>query len=73
MSLLIDLIKKGKGKPIDKVPDEIFESRMEICNECPLQMWTGNCKTCGCFVADKTRYADEECPNGKWGKHGQNN
>lgn len=27
---------------------------------------TGNCKMCGCFVSDKTKYADEKCPLGKW-------
>lgn len=29
-------------------------------------MKTGNCKLCGCFVSDKTKYADEKCPIGKW-------
>lgn len=29
-------------------------------------MKTGNCKMCGCFVSDKTKYADEQCPLGKW-------
>lgn len=27
---------------------------------------SGNCKICGCFVNEKTKYKDESCPLNKW-------
>jgi hypothetical protein len=66
MSLLIDLVKKAKGKPTDKVSDALYRRRILTCQLCPKLMITGNCSVCGCFVKDKAKYVGESCPLGKW-------
>ena len=66
MSLLIDLVKKAKGKPTDKVTSSLHERRVAICGACPKLLPTGNCSVCGCFVKDKAKYVGEKCPIGKW-------
>jgi hypothetical protein len=66
MSLLIDLTKSVRGKSIEKVTVGLHKKRVAICNSCPEKMQTGNCSICGCFVNDKAKYTDEECPIKKW-------
>lgn len=66
MSLLIDLVKKVKGKPTDKVTVALYERRVATCKRCPKLLPTGNCSVCGCFVKDKAKYVGESCPLGKW-------
>jgi|1_EtaG_2_1085319.scaffolds.fasta_scaffold307932_2 hypothetical protein len=66
MSLLIDVIKKAKGKSIEKVMPIVRQKRLEVCNKCDELLKTGNCKKCGCFVSDKTKYKGERCPLNKW-------
>ena len=66
MSLLFDVIKTVKGKDIAKVSANEHNIRKRICQSCPQLMRTGNCKICGCFIIDKTKYAQEHCPIKKW-------
>ena len=66
MSLLIDLVKKAKGKPTDKVTIALYERRIATCKGCPKLLPTGNCSVCGCFVKDKAKYVWESCPLKKW-------
>ncbi len=66
MSLIIDTVKKIKGKSTDKVTVETHKARLSKCYSCPSLLITGNCSTCGCFVKDKAKYIDESCPEKKW-------
>ena len=66
MSLLIDIIKKTKGKTIEKVCENTQKLRYAKCRTCENLLSTGNCKVCGCFVKDKAKYKGEQCPINKW-------
>lgn len=57
--------------------EELFTSRMKICNECPLKTIRKTAKYfgpwcnskmggCGCRLNAKLRVADGYCPEGKW-------
>jgi hypothetical protein len=56
------------NKNIEKVSETISKERMNICNNCPELLPTGNCKKCGCFMFLKTRLPHAECPINKWSK-----
>jgi len=49
------------------VDDLTKESRLAICNMCELRVGS-RCShpDCGCFLAEKTKYATEECPESRW-------
>jgi len=66
MSLLIDIVKKVKGKPTDKVSVDKYNARVSKCYSCPSLLMTGNCGICGCFIKDKAKYEGESCPDKKW-------
>jgi hypothetical protein len=71
MSLLIDVVKRARGKNIDKVDYATYCQRLKKCNGCVISgkkgvLPTGNCRECGCFVKDKANYKDEKCPLNKW-------
>ena len=43
------------------------QARLTICYECEhLDMMTGQCQKCWCFVHLKVKWADEKCPLRKW-------
>lgn len=58
------------------VGDDVFNARLDVCATCPLRVHN-RCSKCGCFLdhnealnkPGKAAYANEECPEGKWGKH----
>lgn len=67
MSAFFDLFQAARGKSTQKVDDHLRMKRLQACNGCPsLLRATGNCKICGCFVNEKTKYAAESCPLKKW-------
>jgi hypothetical protein len=52
---------------IPKVTEEVANSRMAICRECPeLIKATSQCKQCGCFMNAKTKIEAAICPLKKW-------
>ena len=60
-----DLFNKNLGR----VENEMSESRMSICRECPEYIsLTHQCKECGCIMNAKTKLPNAECPLGKWGQ-----
>ena len=67
---ILDAVKELAGKIFTdgiKVAPEVTRKRLRICKGCPhLFQRTGNCKKCGCFVEEKTKYQDQKCPVGKW-------
>lgn len=78
-------IYKERGKIIEGLKnklfkkahvEEIYNQRMEICNDCTSLDKTGEhcnvpgtnpcCKECGCSLGLKGRSLSSECPLGKW-------
>lgn len=61
-------IAKNKLKGVDdKVPEQVKQNRLAICNACPkLNQFLKTCKVCGCNVNLKSQYREESCPEGKW-------
>jgi hypothetical protein len=54
-------------KILKKVKEEVRQSRLQKCNNCPnLFKPTRNCKICICWVDWKTKYEEQFCPIGKW-------
>lgn len=52
---------------IGRVPDEIKDARMSICEQCPyLMKLSKTCRKCGCFMSAKTTLPHAFCPIGKW-------
>jgi len=67
---LLKPVKQIAGKIMTngvKVSSALAQRRLAVCRSCShLLKTTGNCKKCGCFVDVKTKYADQNCPVGKW-------
>jgi hypothetical protein len=59
-----DLFNKNLGR----VENTIQAERMAICKACPKLLPTGNCSECGCFMSQKTKLPNAECPLHKWGQ-----
>lgn len=59
-----DLFNKNLGRVADKIQEE----RMLICSACPELSAVGTCNQCGCFMAQKTKLPNAECPLHKWGQ-----
>lgn len=47
------------------LPVERSEARLVVCRACP-EFNAGACKLCGCNMALKATWADQECPLKKW-------
>lgn len=66
-------IAKNKVKGIDQsVPEEVQKERISICEACPNFTKTRRCGICGCWMDAKTRYRQEKCDDGRWGKWEEN-
>ena len=59
-----------------KVPDEIYEHRLKVCESCDLYIdhpWLKDspklCEKCGCNMIIKANYACMECPMGYFPKY----
>jgi hypothetical protein len=62
-----DHIKEGA----ENVSAEILQSRLSLCSICEFRN-DEQCSLCGCFVASKAKWAEQQCPIGKWKKQGDN-
>lgn len=49
----------------EKISDDMRDKRLEICRGCEY-MAGENCKLCGCFLFEKTKWSHESCPLNKW-------
>lgn len=49
------------------VSPEDFESRMQICRECPeFNVEQKRCYLCGCYMEFKAKFTASNCPASKW-------
>lgn len=46
----------------DKVPDETYEKRLEICRKCE-HLMSGMCRKCGCYVEMRAAMKIRSCPD----------
>jgi hypothetical protein len=61
----LGILKSELG--IDASSDELFETRKQICLNCPSQQYDfGQCKACTCILPIKLTIKGEECPHGHW-------
>lgn len=49
----------------DRVLDEVYEQRLEICKQCDLLV-AATCQACGCYVEFRAAVAHSRCPKKKW-------
>lgn len=45
---------------------ELVQSRLAICNSCEFIVQNESCSKCSCLLANRTKYTDSFCPEGKW-------
>lgn len=48
--------------PDDCVSDDIYQKRLNICNNCPDLYYDATCRYCGCFVQIRAKRKDRNCP-----------
>lgn len=52
-----------------KAMEAEHKKRISLCEECEFFVSKERrCEACGCFVEEKTKWNDSECPKGKWDK-----
>ena len=66
LSSLWDSAKRVIADPIP-VSNAIAEARMSQCKNCD-KFKDGKCEECGCIMKIKVKFAEMECPIGRWGK-----
>jgi len=49
-------------EPALKAAESVYESRLEICKKC-LNLQSGMCKLCGCYVEVRAARRDQRCPD----------
>ena len=62
--IIIGWIRKLFG-----LEQDLADTRLDICNQCPSRVNTSlghACKECGCILDAKVRVIDEECDMNKW-------
>lgn len=50
------------------VTDDIYTSRLEVCEGCSLFRNDKRCSKCGCQMNLKAKFKFAECPEGKWSR-----
>lgn len=50
-----------------QAPPEVLTERLATCQTCE-HLDGRACRVCGCFVGEKAKWAEQECPVGKWPK-----
>jgi hypothetical protein len=60
-----DHIKEGA----EDAGSDILEDRLSTCSICEFRN-NEQCSLCGCYLAKKAKWAESECPIGKWKKQG---
>lgn len=66
---LVKAVVKHVANGMVNVSDSVKEERMNICKSCPFfNSSNTTCNQCGCYLAEKTKWASEKCPIDKWGE-----
>lgn len=67
-SSLMSSVAKWSFSGCTRVPLEVQENRLNICNNCEFKKFD-KCGVCGCFLKIKASWITEKCPLGKWSEH----
>lgn len=61
------MIKSYKAaiKEADRVSDDVYEKRLQICKECE-KLNAGTCNACGCYVELRALGKTGKCPDKRW-------
>ena len=63
----VDVAKGVASGNVLFVPEQVKQERLNICIDCE---WYDaeqvRCKACGCFLEQKTSFAQQTCPHNKW-------
>ena len=59
-------VVKHAATGFQRVPLNVFQERLSICNTCENKTPEGTCKLCGCYLNIKNTWASEKCPANKW-------
>ena len=59
------LIEDQLALELDRVSDEVWLQRQQICLNCPFRNQE-TCSKCGCFYQFRTALNHKRCPVGKW-------
>lgn len=52
-------------KPQDRVSEEVYENRLNICKACE-RLNEGTCNACGCYVEIRALAKNGNCPYASW-------
>lgn len=67
LSSLFTAAKNAATGTDQSVSEDTRKKRMATCFSCPKRIeLTNSCGSCGCFLALKTKLAQEKCPEDKW-------
>lgn len=63
----VEMLEKYLGalKAADRVPEEVYESRLSVCRGCD-RLNAGTCMACGCYVELRAAAKISRCPKKKW-------
>ena len=50
----------------DKVSDEVYRQRLDVCRGCDRLGEDGTCFSCGCYVEFRAIIKAGRCPNSHW-------
>ena len=45
---------------------ELIQQRLDICRTCEFIVKNESCSKCSCLLANRTKYVESFCPEGKW-------
>jgi hypothetical protein len=45
---------------------ELIQQRLSICQPCEFIVNNDSCSKCSCLLANRTKYVESFCPEGKW-------
>jgi hypothetical protein len=45
---------------------ELIQQRLAICQPCEFIVNNDSCSKCSCLLANRTKYVESFCPEGKW-------
>lgn len=61
-SALAQHVKAG----LSTTPEEEQTLRLQICEGCERRTDDWRCAECGCYLREKVKWAEQECPLGNW-------
>ncbi len=61
----LNILRKTGLTKDQSVSDELYQKRLEACKDCSFLSGGILCTMCGCYIAVRALYIDNECPSPK--------